>query len=332
MKKVDFTVTKQNNVDVVRYELNAADVYDDRVEDKVSQVAGIVPFQFSDEDGKRSITSYVKDGSSLESMTKKTLDKKAVLAIISGVAAAFEVGAQGVPVSYIVKNMNYIYVDESNYGVKCLLLPVKQDVMPMSELPKLFREILSKIRYNEQDKDNYVAKLLTLINSDEFAVSKLKELADKELELIGCFVSKDNGLTDMNAGNAPRTGNAVKVNKLGVMNNMMGQPPMMGGRPPMPGTPQAMMGQPGAPQGMPGQPPMMGGQPPMGQGMPGGPRPGAPMPMGQPGAPQGMPGQPPMMGGQPPMGQGMPGGPRPGAPMPMGQPGAPQGMPGQPPM
>ncbi len=334
MKKVDLSVTKQNNVDVVRYELKAADVYDERVSDKTNQLANIVHFQYSDEDGRRSITSYVKDGTALEAMLKKTLDKKAVLAIISGLTSAFEVGTQGVPVSYIIKDANYIYVNEENYAVKCLLLPIKQDVMPMAELPMLYREILSKFRYDEKDKDNYVAKLITLVNSDDFTVSKLKELVDKELEQIGFFVSKDNGLTSMNAGQAPVNNNSVKVNKLGVMSNMMGgQPPMgqpmpgapmgqpmMGGRPPMPGTPQAMMGgQPPMGQSMPGtpmgQPPMMGGQPPMGQPMPVAPKPGAPM------------GQPPMMGGQPPMGQPMPGAPKPGTPM-----GQPPMMGGQPPM
>ena len=347
MKKTEFTVTKQNNLDVVRYELKAADVYDERVADKVSQAAGMVTFQYSDDEGVRSITSYVKDGISLESMLKKTLDKKAVLAIISGIAGAFEVGTLGVPVSYIVKDTNYIYVNEENYIVKCLLLPIKQDVMPMAELPKLFREILSKFRYDEKDKDNYVAKLITLVNSDDFSVGKLKDLADKELEQIGYYVSKDTGLTDMNAGNAPMNNNSVKVNKLGVMNNMMGQPPqgMMGGRPPMPGTPQAMMGQP--PQGQP-RPMGMPGQPPQGQpapmGMPGQPPQGMPRPMGMPGqppqgqpAPMGMPGQPPQgqpapmgMPGQPPQGMprptGMPGQPSQGQPAPMGMPG-PMGMP-----
>ncbi len=315
MKKTEFTVTKQNNLDVVRYELKASDVYDERVADKVAQATGIVTFQYSDDEGVRSITSYVKDGSSLESMLKKTLEKKAVLAILSGIAGAFEVGALGVPVSYIVKDTNYIYLNEENYTVKCLLLPIKQDVMPMAELPKLFREILSKFRYDEKDKDNYVAKLITLVNSDDFSVSKLKDLADKELEQIGYFVSKDSGLTDMNAGKAPVNNNSVKVNKLGVMNNMMGQPPMgqpgpmgmpgqppmgqpgphgmMGVRPPMPGTPQAMMGQPPmgqpGPMGMPGQPPQ--GQPaPMG--MPGQPpKPAAPAPQGMP-VPGMMPGTP----------------------------------------
>ncbi|MBQ8316792.1 MAG: FHA domain-containing protein [Lachnospiraceae bacterium] len=360
MKKIDLEVTKQNNLDVVRYELKGADVYDDRVADKVNQIASIVAFQYSDEDGKRSITSYVKEGTSLQLMFKKTLDKKTVLAIMSGLASAFEIGAQGVPVGYIVRDTNYIYVNEKNLTVKCILLPIKQDVMPMSELPKLFREVLSNIRYDESDKDNYAAKLITLVNSDDFSVAKLKELANSQLEQMGYFVSKDNGLTDMSAGKAPVMNNDIKVNKIGVMNNMMGQSgPMPGAPAPMPGQPP-MMGQPGMmpgrPAPMPGQPPMMGqpgampgrpapmpGQPPM-MGQPGAmpgrpaPMPGQPPMMGQPGAMPGrlapMPGQPPMMG-QPGMMPGRPA-PMPGQPPMMGQsgmmPGAPAPMPGQPPM
>ncbi len=340
MKKIDLEVTKQNNLDVVRYELKGADVYDDRVADKVNQIASIVAFQYSDEDGKRSITSYVKEGTSLQLMFKKTLDKKTVLAIMSGLASAFEIGAQGVPVGYIVRDTNYIYVNEKNLTVKCILLPIKQDVMPMSELPKLFREVLSNIRYDESDKDNYAAKLITLVNSDDFSVAKLKELANSQLEQMGYFVSKDNGLTDMSAGKAPVMNNDIKVNKIGVMNNMMGQSGTMPGAPaPMPGQPP-MMGQPGMmpgrPAPMPGQPPMMG-QPGAMPGRPA-PMPGQPPMMGQPGMmpgrPAPMPGQPPMMG-QPGMTPGAPA-PMPGQPPMMGQPGpmpgAPAPMPGQPPM
>ncbi len=249
MKKLELSVTKQNNIDVLKYDLGPADVYDDRAEDKVSQMANIIPFQYSDEDGKRSITSYAKDGTPLELMFKKTLGKKEVLCIVSGLAAAFEIGAQGVPVSYIVKDTNHIYVNEETLAVKCVIVPIKQDVMPMAELPVLFREVVSRMRFDDKDKDNYVATLLSLINSDDFSAYKLKELANAELEKMGLFISKDNGLVNMNDNNAPKSTPEVKVNKLGVMNNMMGQrPPMMGGQPPMIGQPPKIEQTPKNPQ------------------------------------------------------------------------------------
>ncbi len=322
MKKVDIVVTKQNDVDVIRYELGAADVYDDKAADKATGLPNVIPFQYSDEDGKRTITSYVKEKMTLEAMYKRTMNKKQVLSVLSGLVSIFEIGTQGIPVSYIIKEPSYIYVNEENLAVKCVLVAVKQDVMPLAEIPAFFRNVVSRIMYDDSDRDNYVAQLLTAINSNDFTVSRLKSIVDEQLEAMGLFISKENGLTDMpdrqsQEAQAPAQ---VKVNKLGVMNNIqnanrqaqiqsmppMGQPmpqqPLQAGQPPM-------MGQP-MPQPKPaGQPPMMGqpmpqpkpaGQPPMmGQPMP------QPKPAGQPPM-MGQPMQQPQLAGQPPMGQPMP--------------------------
>ncbi len=306
MKKVDIVVTKQNDVDVIRYELGAADVYDDKAADKATGLPNVIPFQYSDEDGKRTITSYVKEKMTLEAMYKRTMNKKQVLSVLSGLVSIFEIGTQGIPVSYIIKEPSYIYVNEENLAVKCVLVAVKQDVMPLAEIPAFFRNVVSRIMYDDSDRDNYVAQLLTAINSNDFTVSRLKSIVDEQLEAMGLFISKENGLTDMpdrqsQEAQAPAQ---VKVNKLGVMNNIqnanrqaqiqsmppMGQPmpqqPLQAGQPPM-------MGQP-MPQPKPaGQPPMMG------QPMP------QPKPAGQPPM-MGQPMQQPQLAGQPPMGQPMP--------------------------
>ena len=325
MKNTDLVVTRQNNIDTIKYTLGVADVFDDRTADKLSQLNNVIPIQYSDEDGKRIITAYAHEDATLETFMKKTLSKREVLCIMSGLTSVFELGAQGIPVSYIVKDAGYIYINAETLAVKAVLIPLKQDVMPLAEMPVLFRDVISNMKFDETDIDNYVAQILTVINSDDFSVGKLKSLVDKMLEEMGLFISKDNGLVGMNAGGGQPQNKDIKVNKLGVMNNMrpqqvpMGQPQMnqMPGQPPM-GQPQMnqMPGQPpmGQPQmnQMPGQPPM--GQPQMNQ-MPGRP------PMGQPQMNQ-MPGRPPM--GQPQMNQ-MPGRP------PMGQPQMNQ-MPGRPPM
>ena len=325
MKNTDLVVTRQNNIDTIKYTLGVADVFDDRTADKLSQLNNVIPIQYSDEDGKRIITAYAHEDATLETFMKKTLSKREVLCIMSGLTSVFELGAQGIPVSYIVKDAGYIYINAETLAVKAVLIPLKQDVMPLAEMPVLFRDVISNMKFDETDIDNYVAQILTVINSDDFSVGKLKSLVDKMLEEMGLFISKDNGLVGMNAGGGQPQNKDIKVNKLGVMNNMrpqqvpMGQPQMnqMPGQPPM-GQPQMnqMPGRPpmGQPQmnQMPGRPPM--GQPQMNQ-MPGRP------PMGQPQMNQ-MPGRPPM--GQPQMNQ-MPGRP------PMGQPQMNQ-MPGRPPM
>ncbi|MFR0782540.1 MAG: FHA domain-containing protein [Coprococcus sp.] len=310
MKGLELNVTKQNGMSLVEYQLGVADVYDDRVSDKVAQLGNIIPFQYKDEDGKRSIVSYVHHDTSLEVMLRQTLKKADVLAILKGLLCAFEIGAAGVQICYLVRDLNYIYVDPESKAVKCIMVPVKQDPLGQSDIPDFFRNIVSHMRFDEADKDDYVARILTLINTDHYSNMKLKGLVDAEMEKLGLFYTRDEGLKkEADTTAAPEVQNQnVKVNRVGVMNNMrpqgmpaMGQPvPPMGRQP---------MGQPVPP---------MGGQPMMGQPVPSMGR----QPMGQPVPPMGgqpMMGQPvPPMNGQPMMGQSVP--PMGGQPIPpMGQ-------------
>ena len=360
MKGLELNVTKQNGMTLVEYQLGAADVYDDRVSDKVAQLGNIIPFQYKDEDGKRSIVSYVHHDTSLEVMLRQTLKKADVLAILKGLLCAFEIGAAGVQICYLVRDLNYIYVDPESKAVKCIMVPVKQDPLGQSDIPDFFRNIVSHMRFDEADKDDYVARILTLINTDHYSNMKLKGLVDAEMEKLGLFYTRDEGLKkEADTTAAPEVQNQnVKVNRVGVMNNMrpqgmpamgqpMGQPvPPMGGQP--------MMGQPVPPMG--GQPmgqpvPPMGQMPKPEMPKPQAPAPEAPkpempkpeMPKPQAPAPEApkpeipkpempkpqMPpmGQRPAMGGQPMMGQTVPpmGGQRP----PMGQPMMGQPMMGQ---
>ena len=313
MKGLELNVTKQNGMTLVEYQLGVADVYDDRVSDKVAQLGNIIPFQYKDEDGKRSIVSYVHHDTSLEVMLRQTLKKADVLAILKGLLCAFEIGAAGVQICYLVRDLNYIYVDPESKAVKCIMVPVKQDPLGQSDIPDFFRNIVSHMRFDEADKDDYVARILTLINTDHYSNMKLKGLVDAEMEKLGLFYTRDEGLKkEADTTAAPEVQNQnVKVNRVGVMNNMrpqgmpaMGQPvPPMGrqpmGQPVPPMGRQPMMGQPVPPMnGQPmGQPvPPMGRQPMMGQPVP----PMNGQPMGQPVPPMG---RQPMGQPIPPMGQ-----------------------------
>ena len=360
MKGLELNVTKQNGMTLVEYQLGVADVYDDRVSDKVAQLGNIIPFQYKDEDGKRSIVSYVHHDTSLEVMLRQTLKKADVLAILKGLLCAFEIGAAGVQICYLVRDLNYIYVDPESKAVKCIMVPVKQDPLGQSDIPDFFRNIVSHMRFDEADKDDYVARILTLINTDHYSNMKLKGLVDAEMEKLGLFYTRDEGLKkEADTTAAPEVQNQnVKVNRVGVMNNMrpqgmpamgqpMGQPvPPMGGQPmmgqpvpPMNGQP---MGQPVPPMGQMPKPEMPKPQAPAPEApkpempkpempKPQAPAPEAPKPeMPKPEMPKPqMPpmGQRPAMGGQPMMGQPVPpmGGQRP----PMGQPMMGQPMMGQ---
>ena len=250
MKGLELNVTKQNGMTFVEYHLGAADAYDDRVSDKVAQLGNIIPFQYKDEDGKRSIVSYVHNDNTLEVTLKRTLKKAEALAVIKGLLCAFEIGAAGVQISYLVRDAKYIYVDPESFAVKCIMVPVKQDALGQSDIPDFFRNIVAHMRFDDADSDNYVARILTLINTDHYSNMKLKELVDAEMEKIGVFYTRDEGIrTGLDTHAAPDVNKDVKVNRVGVMNNMrpqMGQPGMP--QMPKPEMPKPEMPKPQAPQ------------------------------------------------------------------------------------
>ena len=339
MKKIDFTMEKQNGVDVIKYVLGAADVYDERVSDKATQMANIIPFQYQDVDGKRIYTAYAHEDITLDAYMKNVLTKPEVLGVLGGLAAIFEIGTKGIPVGYIVKDASYIYVNRENITVKAVLFPLKQENMPLSEIPAFFREIISNMKFHEADVDNYVARVITQINAPDFSAASFKAFIDQEMEKIGMFIHKDNGPMNMMVGGGQAPNKDVKVNKVGVMNNMnnmnnmrpmgmapqgatmppQGMPmPPQGAKPqgaPMPQAPKPQMGMPGMPQAPApqGAPMPQAPKPQMGMpGMPQAPAPqGAPMPQA-PKPQMGMPGMP-----QAPAPQGAP---MPQAPTPQGSP------------
>lgn len=200
MKKNELSVTKENGCDVIRYELLGNEEYDERIADKVNQLSNVIPFQFDNQDGKRILTTYVRDSYSLEMLFTKQLQKREVLCLLGELISVFDMGTQGIPVSYVVKDFNHIYVNEETLRVKCVLVPVKQEAIALSEIPEFFRSVISRMSFDEIDMDNYVAKLLTIVNTKDFSTLKLKTYIDDELEKMGLYISKDKGLTSVNAG------------------------------------------------------------------------------------------------------------------------------------
>ena len=190
MRKIDFTVSKQVDRTAISYQLIASDVYDDRVKEKAAGVPTLAPFDFVDEDGKRTVISYVEETTTLESIYKRYLGKKEVLTLMNGIAATFEAGSKGIPVSYLIKMPNQIYVNPDNYSVRFLLLPLKQDTIALAEISGFFREVLSNLRFAEEPAGDYVARMLNIINGDDFTATKLKGFVDSELAAMGVYISK----------------------------------------------------------------------------------------------------------------------------------------------
>ena len=215
MKSYDFSLNKQNGYCDITYRLMAADVYDEKPREKVSDVTSIIPFSYSDRDGVRTITYTASSDVTLAEFFKRKLSSADILTIVGSLADGFSIGAKGVPVSYLVRDINYIFVNPQTMKAGYILLPLKQDPISLDEIHDFYRNVVSRFRFDEK-AGKHIADMLMLINSDEFTNDRFKNYIDTELLQYSM----------QQPAESPRTSD-VRVNRLGVMNNMMQQQPYM---------------------------------------------------------------------------------------------------------
>lgn len=178
MRSTEITISKHDGMDVVQYSLDSMDVYDEAVRDKALHSQNIAYFEYTDVDGRRVVTAYIKGKSTLESVIKNTLSKEMVVSIIRGLTSIINLTQKGIPAEYIVKEPKYIYFDEATSEIHFVIIPVKQETAANAQMPDFFRNILSRMIFDEYDKDNYVAVLLSTINAGDFSVDRLRQALD----------------------------------------------------------------------------------------------------------------------------------------------------------
>jgi hypothetical protein len=361
MKKDRLVSRVEDGKHSLKYNLDVEDAVDTRVYDMstTGKLPHMFPCHMEEDGGARIFTYKIGDKAPVQEFLKKEVNKPQMLTLLYNLLAGLEdFGLNMVSLSYVAKDVQYIYVTPENQEVSFVVVPVNKETTDLNEVRQLVKDIIAGARYFEMDRDNYVAKLISFLNRPgTFSLGDMKKYVEQMLLEIGIDIAAINKNKQEQIKAAEKANaDAGKVSRLGVMmnnarmnENVQAPMPQNQNRPVQNGP--VNFGQPAPmPQGQPGfgQAPMPGfgqfGQPapmPQNQNRPvqNGPanfgQP-APMPQGQPGF-----GQVPMPGfgqfGQPapmpqnqnrpvqngPVNFGQP------APMPQGQPAPmPQGQPG----
>ena len=333
MKKDRLVSRVEDGKHSLKYNLDVEDAVDTRVYDMstTGKLPHMFPCHMEEDGGARIFTYKIGDKVPAQEFLKKEVNKPQMLTLLYNLLAGLEdFGLNMVSLSYVAKDVQYIYVTPENQEVSFVVVPVNKETTDLNEVRQLVKDIIAGARYFEMDRDNYVAKLISFLNRPgTFSLGDMKKYVEQMLLEIGIDIAAINKNKQEQIKAAEKANaDAGKVSRLGVMMNNarmnenvqapmpqnqnrpvqngpvnFGQPaPMPQGQP---GFGQALMpgfGQFGQPAPMPqnqNRPvqngPVNFGQPaPMPQGQP------APMPQGQPGF-----GQAPMPGfgqfGQAPM-------------------------------
>ena len=250
MKKDRLVSRVEDGKHSLKYNLDVEDAVDTRVYDMstTGKLPHMFPCHMEEDGGARIFTYKIGDKVPVQEFLKKEVNKPQMLTLLYNLLAGLEdFGLNMVSLSYVAKDVQYIYVTPENQEVSFVVVPVNKETTDLNEVRQLIKDIVAGARYFEMDRDNYVAKLISFLNRPgTFSLGDMKKYVEQMLLEIGIDIAAINKNKQEQIKAAEKANaDAGKVSRLGVMMNNARmnenvQAPMPQGQPgfgqaPMPG-------------------------------------------------------------------------------------------------
>lgn len=159
---------------------------------------GIVPVIFEEEDEFDTFSYNVTDKIHLIELSNQEINAEMVLLVMrSLVLTLIDMAEYRIPLSYLVLNRNYIYVD-SDYRIEFICIPL-EDMQEDVNLSSFLRNFLASLRFEPSENGDYVAKLFTYINNPAlFNLRNMVNVIDELMQTMNVAVPED-GSTEIYA-------------------------------------------------------------------------------------------------------------------------------------
>ena len=173
------------------------DVLDYCEENDISEIVKII---YEEDDDFDYLTYDVTGLMSLNDISKNSMNEDAVLKILRNVSLGMiSIKENALPLSYIILNKNFMYINPDTFDIQFLYLPVEGDASVSSEFKSFVRQFIANLKYNVDEELSYVGKLLTYINGDGFNLRGLIGLTEALMKdsgisyAAGSDISTDDG-------------------------------------------------------------------------------------------------------------------------------------------
>ena len=146
----------------------------------------LIEIIYEEDDDYDYLTYPITGKTSLEEYIAQEHDCESVLLILRNVAQEMiSLKEQAIPLSYVLLNRGFIYVDAEKKTVQFLCVPIESKGALSVEFKSFIRQLLANMQYDVDEDLNYVGKLLTYINGDNFNLRGLIGLAEALMEEEG---------------------------------------------------------------------------------------------------------------------------------------------------
>lgn len=140
---------------------------------------------YEEDDDYDYLTYDITNKTSLEDYIKTEMDCHSVLFVLRNVAnELISLKEQAIPLSYVLLNRNFVYIEEDK-NLKFICLPIESKGSLAVEFKSFVRQLLANMKYDVDEDLNYVGKLLTYINGDNFNLRGLIGLTEALMEEEG---------------------------------------------------------------------------------------------------------------------------------------------------
>ena len=165
-----------------------------------NDISEIVKIIYEEDDDFDYLTYDVTGLMSLDDISKNSMNEDAVLKILRNVSLGMiSIKENALPLSYIILNKNFMYINPDTFDIQFLYLPVEGDASVSSEFKSFVRQFIANLKYNVDEELSYVGKLLTYINGDGFNLRGLIGITEALMQdsgisyAAGSDISTDDG-------------------------------------------------------------------------------------------------------------------------------------------
>lgn len=194
MKQISFRVRNFDKEQYLTFNIDNEAELDEDVLDflEEEEPVGIVPVIFEEGEEFDTFSYDITDKIHLSELSAQEINAEMVLLVLRGlILALLDMAEYRVPVSYLVLNRNYIYID-SDYKVEFVCIPL-EDMQGDVDVSHFLRNFLASLRFESSENGDYVAKLFTYINNHAiFNLRNMLTLVENLMEDMGIEVPDDD--------------------------------------------------------------------------------------------------------------------------------------------
>ena len=150
--------------------------------------AEIVKIIYEEDDDFDYLSYDISGLMSLDTFTRSVMKEENVLKILRNVSLGMiNIKEYTLPLSYILLNKNFMYINPDTLDIQFLYVPVESDASVSQEFKSFVRQFIASLKFDIEQDLSYVGKLLTYINGDGFNLRGLIGLSEA--------LMKDSGLS-----------------------------------------------------------------------------------------------------------------------------------------